>query len=121
MDRGVIAIDYQAPAFSGGKVAGSIPILDVQFGNVWTNIDRDTFDKLEAELGNQLTVKIFHGDKLIYDKPIPYVTTFGDVPQGDPLIYFNSVDKLSFALNYDNFAANNSVASGPEWRVEVGR
>lgn len=119
LDRGVVTIAHQPPVFAGGKVAGTIPILDVQYGNVWTNIDRDTFNELGAELGNDLTVKIFHGDKLVLSKPIPYVTTFGDVPEGDPLIYFNSVDKLSFALNYDNFAATHKVASGPEWRVEV--
>ncbi len=117
----VVALEYQEPGIAGGKVAGTIPILDVQFGNVWTNIDRATFEKLGAPIGTPLAVRIYNDDALVYEGTIPYVNTFGDVPQGDPLIYFNSVDKLSFALNWDNFAATHKVASGPGWRVEVGK
>jgi len=117
----VTAIAYQSPAFKDGMVAGTIPILDVQFGNVWTNIDRATFDRLGAKLNDELAVRIYEGDAQVFDGRIPYVTTFGDVPEGDPLIYFNSVDKLSFALNYDDFAGTHGVASGPAWRVEVAK
>jgi len=117
----VVALAYQEPGIEGGKVAGTIPILDVQFGNVWTNIDRSTFDKLDAPIGTTLAVRIYNQDALVYEGTIPYVNTFGDVPQGDPLIYFNSVDKLSFALNWDNFAATHEVESGPGWRVEVSK
>ncbi len=117
----VVALDYQEPSFSEDAVAGTIPILDVQFGNVWTNIDRATFKKLDAPIGTPLMVKIYNEDALVFEGSIPYVNTFGDVPQGHPLIYFNSVDKLSFALNWDNFAATYKVASGPGWRVEVTR
>jgi len=121
VDPQVVAIEYQKPEAMGGKVAGSIPILDVQFGNVWTNIDRATFQKLGVDYGAELGVAIYNGDQKVYDQRIPYVTTFGDVPQGDPLIYFNSVDNLSFALNWDNFAATHGVSSGPDWRVEVSK
>jgi len=121
LDPVVVALDYQEPGFAGGKLAGTIPILDVQFGNVWTNIDRATFDKLGAPIGTDLAVRIYNEDALVYEGTIPYVNTFGDVPQGDPLIYFNSVDKLSFALNWDNFAGTHSIESGPGWRVEVSK
>lgn len=121
LDPVVVALAYQEPGFAEGKVAGTIPILDVQFGNVWTNIDRPTFDQLDAAIGTKLAVKIFNEDALVYDGTIPYVNTFGDVPQGDPLIYFNSVDKLSFALNWDDFAGTHGIKSGPGWRVEVSR
>ena len=100
-------------------VAGTIPILDVQFGNVWTNIDRGTFEKLGVALGTEMSVKIFNGETLVYDATVPYVSTFGDVPQGDPLLYFNSVDNLSVALNFDDFAGTHNVSAGPEWLVEV--
>ncbi len=112
-------IDFQKPESSEASASGTIPILDVQFGNVWTNIDRATFEKLGVDLGTDLGVKIFNGDTLVYDQRIPFVSTFGDVPQGDPLIYFNSVDNLSFALNFDDFAGTHGVEAGPEWRVEV--
>ncbi len=121
LDPVVEAIEFQKATFAGNAVAGNIPILDVQFGNVWTNIDRATFDNLGVALGDELGVEISNGDDIVYDEWIPYVSTFGDVPEGDPLIYFNSADNLSFALNFDDFAGTHGVSSGPEWRVQVTR
>ena len=115
------AIAYQQPSFADGMVLGTIPILDVQYGNVWTNIDRDTWALMEPEYDTVYNVAITQGDTVVYEGRIPYVTTFGDVPQGDPLIYLNSVNNVSFALNWDDFAGTHGVASGPEWHVEISK
>jgi S-adenosylmethionine hydrolase len=117
----VVTLDYQKPQVQGDTVAGNIPILDVQYGNVWTNIDRATFDRLGAELGTELEVRIFHEDAQVFEGTMPYVSTFGDVPEGQPLLYMNSVDNLSAAINWGNFAATHGIGSGPEWRIEVAR
>jgi S-adenosylmethionine hydrolase len=115
----VTRIDYQEPAFADGVLQGTIPILDVQYDNVWTNIDRETFALLGAERGETLAVSVFEGESEVYAGEMPYVSTFGDVPEGEPLLYFNSVGNLSFAINWGDFAGTHGVASGPEWRVEV--
>ncbi len=115
----VTRLEYQQAAVEGSTVTGTIPILDIQYGNVWTNIDRETFAKLGVEKGSDLEVRIYNGDAMVYDAKIPYVSTFGDVPQDDPLIYLNSVNNLSFAINWGDFAGTHGVSSGPEWRVEV--
>ncbi len=117
----VTRIDDQQPALAGAMVSGAVPILDVQFGNVWTNIDRATFEQLGVDKGSDLAVKIYNGEDLVYDGAIAYVSTFGDVPQDDPLVYLNSVNNLSFAINWGNFAATHGVGSGPDWRVEVSK
>lgn len=114
-------IEYQRASFADDVVKGNIPILDVQYGNVWTNIDQQAFDLLGATLGDELSVAISNGETEVYAGVIPFVSTFGDVPEGDPLIYFNSVGNLSFALNYDDFAGTFGVGSGPDWSVEVAR
>ncbi|MEM7025823.1 MAG: S-adenosyl-l-methionine hydroxide adenosyltransferase family protein [Pseudomonadota bacterium] len=117
----VTAIDYQKPVLEGDLVAGNIPILDVQFGNVWTNIDRATFEKLGVEKGSELDVAIFNGDSQVMEATIPYVSTFGDVPQGEALLYINSVDNLSAAINWGDFAGTHGIESGPDWRIEVSK
>jgi S-adenosylmethionine hydrolase len=68
-----------------------------------------------------LEVAIFHGDDKVFEGAMPYVSTFGDVPQGDPLLYINSVDNLSAAINWGDFAGTHGVESGPDWRIEVAR
>ena len=117
----VVTIDYQKPEIQGGVVRGNIPILDVQFGNVWTNIDRATFEQLGVARGEQVEVRIFNEGEQVFEGAMPYVSTFGDVPEGDMLLYLNSVDNVAFAINWGDFAAAHGIASGPEWRVEVAK
>jgi S-adenosylmethionine hydrolase len=117
----VVTIDYQKPELRGDVVAGNIPILDVQFGNVWSNIDRGTFEQLGVEKGAKMDVRIFNGDDQVFEGAMPYVSTFGDVPQGEPLLYINSVDNLSAAINWGDFAGTHGIGSGPEWRIEVAK
>jgi len=115
----VVSIPYQKPVLQGGVLKGDIPILDVQYGNVWTNIGADLFNQLDPKFGDILHVKIFHNHKQVYMGDMPYSQTFGVVPLGQPLAYINSLMQLSFALNQGDFAKANHVSSGNEWSVEV--
>jgi len=117
----VVRLDYQQPALEGNRVIGNIPILDVQFGNVWTNIDRATFERLGVARGTPVEVRILEGQAQVWEGMVPYVSTFGDVPEGEPLLYLNSVDNLALAINWGDFAATHGIASGPEWRIEVAK
>jgi S-adenosylmethionine hydrolase len=117
----VVAIPYQKPEIEGEVVRGNIPILDIQFGNVWTNIDRATFEGLGVAKGERLEVRIFNEDEQVFAGAMPYVSTFGDVPEGETLLYLNSVDNVALAINWGNFAETYGIASGPEWRIELAR
>ena len=121
LPREVMTIPYQKPEIEGELVRGNIPILDVQFGNVWTNIDRATFERLGVAKGERVAVRIFNGNEQVFAGAMPYVSTFGDVPEGETLLYLNSVDNVALAINWGNFAETYRVDSGPEWRVEVAR
>lgn len=115
----VVEIPYQKATINGKTVSGNIPMLDVQYGNVWTNINRDTVKSLNLKKGDILTVEIFNNNKSVYKKDIPFVNSFGDVADGKPLVYFNSLDNISFALNMDNFAEKNKISYGGEWTVKI--
>jgi S-adenosylmethionine hydrolase len=115
----VVTIDYQKPEMQGGVVRGNIPVLDVQYGNVWTNIDRATFERLGVAIGEQVAVRIRKGNQQVFKGNMPYVATFGDVSMGETLLYLNSIDNVAFAINWGNFAETYVIGSGPEWGVEV--
>ena len=115
----VVEIPYQKATINGKTVSGNIPMLDVQYGNVWTNINRDTVKSLNLKKGDILTVEIFSNGKSVYKKDIPFANSFGDVADGEPLVYFNSLDNISFALNMDNFAQKNKIGYGGEWTVKI--
>jgi len=117
----VVSLPHQPAIWENGALKGTIAILDVQYGNLWTNIPTDLFARLEAKPGDLLQVTLYHKGKQVYQGAMPYAHTFGDVPEGRPLAYLNSLMQLSFALNMDNFAAKYHIGSGSDWSVVVKR
>ncbi|MDB6084164.1 MAG: DNA-directed polymerase subunit delta [Gammaproteobacteria bacterium] len=117
--QSLISIQYRKPQRAADKVTGIIPVLDVQFGNVWTNIPKSLFDELHIGVGEPVHVRIFHENQLIDDTLVPYERTFGDVNVGKPLVYVNSLLNLAVALNQGSYAAVHKVDSGPEWFIEL--
>jgi len=119
LPKQVVSIPYQAAALDGKTLKGNIPVLDVQYGNVWTNIPDTLFNRLDPHFSDKLKVSIFYKGKLIYKGEMPYSQTFGDVGEGKPLAYINSLLQLSFALNQRDFAKAYHISSGSDWSVEV--
>lgn len=115
----VISIPYQKATLEGNVLKGTIAILDVQYGNVWTNISGDLFQQLNPAFGDVFHVVLFHLDKKAYEGDLPYSATFGAVAKGKPLAYLNSLLQLSFALNQGDFASVYRIGSGNDWHVEV--
>ena len=115
----VVSIPYQKPKFENGAVYGTIPVLDPQYGNIWTNIDREIFDRLGVQKGEEVLVKITRGEQPVFEGRMPFVNTFGDVPEGKTLLYVNSLNTVSFAINMGSFAEVYGVEAGPEWRVRI--
>jgi hypothetical protein len=115
----VVTIPYQQPVFEDGALKGNVPILDIQYGNVWTNIDRETFGKLGVEPGGTVRVTIRDGDKVKYEGAVPYHPTFGYVDVGEPLLYLNSLNNVSLAINQGSFAEKHNIGSGASWNIEI--
>ena len=115
----VVKIPYQKAILDNKKIKGGIPILDVQYGNIWTNIPAELFNQLTVKPADKLHVVIYQNKIKKYEGYMPYTETFGAVAKGKPLAYLNSLLQLSFALNMNNFSAVNKVYSGNDWTVEI--
>ncbi|RYZ71687.1 MAG: DNA-directed RNA polymerase subunit delta, partial [Proteobacteria bacterium] len=111
-------IPYQKAVAEKGELRGVIPVLDPQYGNVWSNIPRELVQKTFAN-AKQLNVVIRNNGKTVYTKTLPITDTFSGVPTGKPLLYFNSLSNLSLALNQGDFAKANKIGSGPEWTMAI--
>ena len=98
---------------------GTIPYLDFQYGNVWTNLDDALFEQLGVQPGEKLRVVIRHTDETIYEGVVPYARTFGEVPEGEPLLYLNSLMTVALALNMGDFARTHHISYGAEWSIRV--
>lgn len=115
----VVMLAYERPRLESGALVGTIPFLDFQYGNVWTNLDEALFAQLNPKLGDRFHVTIARAGQPIFAGDLPYARTFGDVPEGAPLLYLNSLMNVSFALNMGDFAKKHGVACGAEWSVRV--
>lgn len=119
LDNDVMRITYQKANLQDGVLKGNIPVLDVQYGNIWTNIGDNLLTESGIKPTDNVCVRINEGDAVRYDGQMPYVASFGEVAEGQPLMYLNSLLNVSFALNMDSFAAKHNIHSGAQWSVEV--
>ncbi len=119
LTKEVVKLPYQKATIDGKRIKGTVAILDVQYGNIWTNIDGDLFKQLNAKPADTLQVIIYHNKIKTYSGKMPYAETFGAVAKGKPLLYLNSLLQVSFALNQESFSKVHKIDSGNEWTVEV--
>jgi len=117
----IVSLPYQKASIENNSIKGTIDILDVQYGNIWTNISGDLFKKLNPKIGDVFKVIIYKNKIKKHESTMPYMATFGGVAKGKPLLYLNSLLQVSFALNMGSFSAVHKVLSGNEWGVEVSK
>jgi S-adenosylmethionine hydrolase len=117
----VVSIAFQKASLQDNQLKGTISILDIQYGNIWTNINQDywkSFQKITHKK-NELIVEIYHQQKQVYKGNMPFENTFGAVAVGKPLAYLNSLMNLSIALNQGNFARKFKVQTGNDWEITL--
>ncbi|MCH4605765.1 SAM hydrolase/SAM-dependent halogenase family protein [Helicobacter pylori] len=115
----VVEIPYQKAKATKGEVEGNIPILDIQYGNVWSNISDKLLNQAGIKRNDILCVIISKGSKKKYEGKMPYVASFGGVLEGQPLVYLNSLLNVSVALNMGNFAQKYQIKSGADWNIDI--
>ena len=121
LQQQIVRLNYQAPLKSGNILKGNIPVLDIQYGNVWTNINDTLFRQLNFQYGDSVQVEIRRRDSILFAGRVPYVKTFGDVAEKKPLAYLNSLMNLSLAINMGSFADSFHIGSGKDWSVEISK
>ena len=117
--KDIVRMPYQKPVIDDSIIRGNIPVLDIQYGNVWTNINDSLFKRLKITPGDKISVRIQKEDSLYYQAIVPFVNTFGEVREGEVLGYMNSLMNFSLAVNMGSFADSFKVGSGKEWNIEV--
>ena len=106
---------------TGKSVKGSIDILDVRFGSLWTNVTREDFLEQGFTYGDRIEVVIRNGSTLVYNNRIVYEKSFADVYVSEQLIYVNSLYRMAVAINQGNFAKAYSIGTGIHWTIEFKR
>ena len=72
-------------------VHGTIDVLDVRFGSLWTNIPRSLFSELGVKYGDRLSITIENDKRTVYR---------------------NIIDQGSFARAYN-------ISTGNSWHITI--
>lgn len=115
----VIELPIVEAIYDGEKVRGTIDVLDVRFGSLWTNISRDLFKKLGVDHGGRVEISIENGTRTLYKNILAYAKSFADVYVGEPLVYVNSLDCMAVAINQGSFARAYNIGTGTSWRITI--
>lgn len=119
LENKVISIPYQKATLEKGLLKGNIPVLDVQYGNVWTNIPMSMLQEAGIRYGDTVQVSILHNNKQVYKGRVLYGTSFSSVKPCKPVAYINSLLNFSVAINEGNFADFYKIASGQNWSLSI--
>ena len=115
----IVKLPYQKPMIKNNMLYGTVVALDPNYGNVWTNIDRELLQSYGVKNNQSYQVKIYQDKIEKYSGVIAFHNTFGETKKDDDLLYLNSLLDLSIAINQGSFAEKNHVASGAEWTITV--
>ena len=85
----VIELPTVDAVYDGEKVCGTIDVLDVRFGSLWTNISRETFRKLGVEYGGRVEIVIENETRILYKNILVFAESFAKVSVGEALVYIN--------------------------------
>ena len=117
----VIELPVVDAKFEGDSVSGTIDVLDVRFGSLWTNIPRELFVKLGVSHGGRLEISIENETRMLYKNILTYAKSFADVCVGEPLVYVNSLDCMAVAINQGSFARAYNIGTGNKWKIHIRR
>ncbi len=105
--------------FEHETVKGTIDVLDVRFGSLWTNIPRELFLKTGVNHGQRVEITIENDTRVLYKNILVYGKSFADVYVGEPLVYANSLDNMAVAINQGSFAKAYNIGTGTNWTITM--
>ena len=107
------------PYLEGNAACGTIDVLDVRFGSLWTNIPRSLFLETGVQYGDRVSITIENDTRCVYRNIIQFARSFADVYVGEALAYVNSLDCMAVAINQGSFARAYNVGTGNSWRIRI--
>lgn len=115
----LVSLPIVEPVLDGNAVCGTIDVLDVRFGSLWTNIPRTLFLQTGIQYGDRVSITIENDTRTVYRNIILFARSFADVYVGEALSYVNSLDCVAVAINQGSFARAYNIGTGNSWRIRI--
>ena len=115
----IVELPTVPPTHDGNSVSGTIDVLDVRFGSLWTNIPREMFLELGGKIGDTFEIIIENDTRKVYHNFMNYTHSFSEVMIGEVLLYVNSLDCMAVAINQGSFAKAYNIGTGMKWKITI--
>lgn len=100
-------------------VTGSIDILDIRFGSLWTNIPLAVVKEAGIYPNDTVQVTIYNKQVKIYQNSLTFVRSFAEVEIGQALVYVNSLVNIGVAVNQASFSQMYDIGIGKDWIIQI--
>lgn len=117
--KDLVGLPIVEPVLDRNAVCGTIDVLDVRFGSLWTNIPRTLFLQTGIKYGDRVSITIENDTRTVYRNIILFARSFADVYVGEALAYVNSLDCVAVAINQGSFARAYNIGTGNSWRIRI--
>ena len=102
-----------------GLIEGTVDILDIRFGSLWTNISLDMLNEAGIKQGDMIKVIIYYKGIKKYENQMTFGHSFADVGLGETVAYINSLINLGIAINQASFSATYQIGTGADWSIFI--
>ncbi|MEO3947597.1 S-adenosyl-l-methionine hydroxide adenosyltransferase family protein [Gorillibacterium sp. CAU 1737] len=117
----VVELPVLDPVLRNNRIEGTIDVLDVRFGSLWTNVPLELFKKLDIAQGEAVEVCIRSDTRSVYQNRLVYARSFADVRVGESLVYLNSLHYMAVAINQGSFSKAYGIGTGTSWRITFAK
>jgi S-adenosylmethionine hydrolase len=114
----IVEHEILIPHIEDGRVEGIFEINDPNFGNLWTNIPLEDFQKAGFNYGDYINVTIKHNGEVKFQDKVLFHKSFGYAKKGNPMIYNNELMKVAMAVSQGSFCELYGLGYGPDWTLE---
>ncbi|MBI5135345.1 SAM-dependent chlorinase/fluorinase [Candidatus Uhrbacteria bacterium] len=102
----LVAAPYREAVVGDRRIDAEVIHVN-KYGSLHLNITHEQWDQLGLPLGQRVTLRF--GDKEVL---APFIQTFGEVQQNQPLILKDDYGRVEVALNMGNFSKQQNIATG---------
>ena len=107
------------PVLAAGCAQGHLLSGTRHFGSITLNISNREFAVCGFVPGDLLQITIARNGEPVFDQPVRYANTFGDVAEGEPLLYAGSSGWLCLDVNRGSFSEQYGIDTGKEWTIMI--
>lgn len=117
----IVELPILEPAVEPGHVRGIFEIDDPNFGNLWSNIPLEDFEKAGFSYGDMVHTKVFHGTDLRFEDDVLFHQSFGFAEKGSPMLYNNELMKVAMAVTQGSLEQDFGLGYGSDWIIDLSK